>query len=269
MCQRVLIPSRSSGDYRGSETGFILRFEEDMQRILGNSEFALPFWDWTADAKLPDPEQSLIWKADIMGGKGSPVTTGPLIRRNWILADGTYLEREFATDGITLPSQNDVDFALSQRVYDSSPWNHQSPTGFRNVLEGWINIPDSVAPNLHNRVHVWIGGSMSPMTSPNDPVFFLHHSNIDRLWSIWQDKNPKELDIRTTTYPRSRMLQGHNLNDYMTPWDRGRDLIRPADVLDYRELGYSYEVVDTESQPMTVRSGAHCESTSYMWRWDN
>jgi tyrosinase len=44
-------------------------------------------------------------------------------------------------------------------------------------------------PNLenapHNPVHDIIGGAMTTMQSPNDPVFWLHHSNIDRLWVAW------------------------------------------------------------------------------------
>ena len=35
---------------------------------------------------------------------------------------------------------------------------------------------------MHNLVHRWVGGSMGPGTSPNDPVFFLHHCNVDRIW---------------------------------------------------------------------------------------
>ncbi len=31
---------------------------------------------------------------------------------------------------------------------------------------------------------------MGPASSPNDPVFFLHHSNIDRMWAIWPRKYP-------------------------------------------------------------------------------
>ena len=54
--------------------------------------------------------------------------------------------------------------------------------GSSNALEGWIN-----GPQHHNRVHVWIGGSMLINTSPNDSVFFLHHCNVDRIWALWQD----------------------------------------------------------------------------------
>jgi len=37
----------------------------------------------------------------------------------------------------------------------------------------------------HNPVHNIIGGAMSDMNSPDDPIFWLHHANIDRLWAAW------------------------------------------------------------------------------------
>src|SRR5262249_13417655 len=43
------------------------------------------------------------------------------------------------------------------------------PAGFAIVLEGWSADPRFRAPWLHNAVHVWVGGDMSPSTSPNDP----------------------------------------------------------------------------------------------------
>lgn len=38
----------------------------------------------------------------------------------------------------------------------------------------------------HNPVHNIIGNTMATMQSPTDPIFWLHHANIDRLWSAWQ-----------------------------------------------------------------------------------
>ncbi|HEY0846552.1 MAG TPA: tyrosinase family protein [Noviherbaspirillum sp.] len=37
----------------------------------------------------------------------------------------------------------------------------------------------------HNPVHNLIGGYMAQRTSPADPIFWLHHSNVDRLWVAW------------------------------------------------------------------------------------
>jgi tyrosinase len=63
--------------------------------------------------------------------------------------------------------------ALAVNVYDASPWNRSSAgaSSFRNMAEGWPS-----GPKMHNQVHVWVGESMSPDTSPNDPVFFLNHA---------------------------------------------------------------------------------------------
>ena len=44
--------------------------------------------------------------------------------------------------------------------------------------------------HYHDRVHVWVGGNTGTMntgTSPNDPIFYLHHNMIDYLWQIWED----------------------------------------------------------------------------------
>ena len=43
----------------------------------------------------------------------------------------------------------------------------------------------------HNAMHLWLGGrgeySMSSLDfSSYDPVFFLYHSGVDRIWAIWQ-----------------------------------------------------------------------------------
>lgn len=37
----------------------------------------------------------------------------------------------------------------------------------------------------HNPVHNIIGNAMADMISPNDPIFWLHHANVDRLWVAW------------------------------------------------------------------------------------
>jgi tyrosinase len=48
--------------------------------------------------------------------------------------------------------------------------------------------------SVHNSVHRAVGGTMAGSSSPADPIFFLHHANIDRLWAEWQaspnGKNP-------------------------------------------------------------------------------
>ena len=42
--------------------------------------------------------------------------------------------------------------------------------------------------SMHNGDHLWVGGQMQTSSSPNDPAFLLPPTNIDRLWSQWQDR---------------------------------------------------------------------------------
>lgn len=50
-------------------------------------------------------------------------------------------------------------------------------TVFQNTLE---------AAPFHNRLHVLVGGTMATSASPADPLFWLHHAFIDKIWADWQ-----------------------------------------------------------------------------------
>lgn len=148
-----------------------------------------PYWDWTRNRRLPPA----------LGGDGDPtqgylVTTGPFVNWTSVIFDTTTggfdtrpgIIRQTGVYAAGLPTAVQLTTVLSQTVYDSSPWNPQSTTGLRNWLEGWTGLPK---PAMHNRVHEWVGGDMRTSTSPNDPLFWLHHSNIDRIWASWQQVN--------------------------------------------------------------------------------
>jgi len=81
---------------------------------------------------------------------------------------------------------------------------------------------------------------MLPMESPNDPVFFMHHCFIDKLWADWQAAHPGQGYV-----PVSGAAAGHNLNDAMEPWASRGETVTPANVLDHNALGYAY---DTEPE---------------------
>jgi tyrosinase len=184
----------------------LIQFQAQLQRVLSDTTFGLPYWNWAADGERPKPQQpnADLWKATCLGGDGTgangAVETGPFSEASgWrveVAADvnGTLrsvhrpLRRGFDT-GTGLPNKSQVQQALDQPRYDNSPWN-STATGFRNRVEGWV--PAASAPHLHNRVHVFVGGDMLISSSPNDPVFYLNHCNVDRIWAAWQKKHASE-----------------------------------------------------------------------------
>ncbi|QIN62819.1 Common central domain of tyrosinase [Caballeronia sp. SBC1] len=52
----------------------------------------------------------------------------------------------------------------------------------------------------HNPVHNIIGGWMADMQSPTDPIFYLHHANVDRLWHAWSKQPQTILPAPNSSY---------------------------------------------------------------------
>lgn len=177
----------------------LILFERNLQRVLGDPAFGLPYWDWAADGDRAPAQQrgSPLWAADCLGGDGDPVSTGPFAAAQWqvnvetspssqLRAVRRGLRRAFGRDTPGLPRSAEATAALGIAAYDAAPWLDTSLGSFRNTLEGWRPDP----PRMHNLVHVWIGGDMGASTSPNDPAFYLNHANVDRLWASWQARHP-------------------------------------------------------------------------------
>jgi tyrosinase len=223
----------------------LLLFELQLQRVLNDPNVALPYWDWAADGDLAAAQQSQapLWRDTGIGGSGTPVSGGPFRSsafRVRIEADpfaqlrvvDRGLRRALASDVTTLPTSAQVTQTLGLASYDASPWD-RSTLRFRNRAEGWRPL---AGPRLHNRVHVWVGGDMAPATSPNDPVFYLNHCNIDRIWEAWMVRHG-----RSYSPPQSapNTLEGHRLNDPMFSV-LIQQQVTPAQVLDISS-SYSYD----------------------------
>ena len=212
---------------------FLRQFELDLRQVSGDHHLSLPYWDWTVD-RTP-AAAGWPFTDDFMGGFASgsnfqistgrfadPATWRINIRR--ASDPSTRLKRNIASPSPSptpLPTRATVTGGLGIGVYDAAPFN-EDPSGlptnaqlngsWRKTLE-WL---------LHNGVHGWVGGINATRTdgghmtfvavSVNDPAFFLHHCNVDRLWAIWQLRNPGP---GSTHVPASGANAGHNAADVM------------------------------------------------------
>ncbi|MEU8978552.1 tyrosinase family protein [Streptomyces sp. NPDC048309] len=174
---------------------FLLDLERALRRV--DSSVTVPYWDWTRDRSTT----SVPWTEDLLGGNGrSPdhqVITGPFAyaQGKWTIREGVtngeFLTRDLgrARAPLALPTKAELESALADPVYDTSPWDSTCTKGLRNKLEGWGTGGDSVAWRNHNLVHRWVGGAMLGGASVNDPVFWVHHAFIDLQWTRWQGQH--------------------------------------------------------------------------------
>jgi len=221
---------------------FLITLEGFLQQALGDANFRIPYWDWSADAELPDPSTSPIWSNANLGqfiGAGWQVRlamnpfTGNLERVT------RPLQRNLGGGG-ALPARSQVRTVVrDETAYDLPPFNSSSPGGARNVVEGWVG-----PARIHNNVHVWVGGDMQLSSSPNDPVFFLHHCNVDRIWAAWQQKHPAAPYVPDET--ASPDLQFHRIDDPL--YSVFEETITPRDMLDFTTQ-YQFDTLDELVNP--------------------
>ncbi|KAJ2921487.1 hypothetical protein H1R20_g15607, partial [Candolleomyces eurysporus] len=118
------------------------------------------------------------------GGTSGCVSTGPFNTTKVNLGPGSAIGEHCLVRGFnegmksSLVSSN-VRTVLSQTTFES----------FRTTLEnGGRGI---AGMGLHGGGHAVVGGELlDPFSSPGDPLFYLHHGNLDRIWWRWQMADP-------------------------------------------------------------------------------
>lgn len=177
----------------------------------------LPWWDWTdhtvgvpnqyAGATLPNGSPNPLAQAPITGIPAAQLATVPIrLPRAQIGGVSTYVTYRRPKLSARLPSPAQVQDVL----------NAPNFVDFSNRLE----------TNIHNAVHTWTGGTMGliPLAA-FDPVFWAHHTMVDRLWRIWQLSHP-------TGTPDASML-----DVALAPFP-----MTVRQTLDVNALGYDYAV---------------------------
>ena len=141
---------------------YVLEFEQICRDLSGDPDFALPYWNWTATRSIPAP----FWEGTLLD------TTRAIGRNDEI--SGQFVGRRVIDRVLR---KNDFELFASFR-----------PDGQNNTDPVWQRAGGGkslLERTPHDQVHVWINGNMVTLMSPLDPIFWLHHCNIDRLWAEW------------------------------------------------------------------------------------
>lgn len=176
---------------------------EDALRSLG-CDLMLPFWDWSSGPSTGVP--AACREPTYVNRSGdtvpNPLHSGPragggqTVRRPDI--DTT------AFDGLATQAQT----AMSATTFSS--------------FQGQVN-------SVHGGLHVTVGGDMQSVpTASYDPIFYLHHANVDRMWARWQLDHPGPLPASEATFQLPPFTR-----PFTTQWQQGSD-VESTDALGYR-----------------------------------
>lgn len=228
--------------------GYLAAFETIVRDAVvsagGPNDWTLPYWNYS-DTSRPNARRlpGAFAAATLPDGSSNPLR----------------VERRFG-DG-TSPIELDPEFVALTALDDDAFTGGSSdiPPGFGGPQTVFHHGPESETTNggleslPHNIIHGAIGGSrpnadpndwrnfglMSmPITAGLDPIFWLHHANIDRLWSVWLRETGHLNPVETT------WLDGPANRRFVMPGLGGAEwLFTARDVLDSTAspLEYRYE----------------------------
>lgn len=196
--------------------GFVLMYEQAAATLMKNPNFAMPYWDWTLDRSVPEAFANPTYN-----NAANPLYV-PARNNGLVLSDDIV--------GQTVMDQVYADTPFQKFGTSKNPQQ-------TNTDPSWVPAGGGVQGTLertpHNLVHNSLGGYMPTAASPRDPIFMMHHGNIDRIWANWNAMgNANETDPLWQTMN----FQNNYLRPDGTPYS-----MKVSDLLSTSALGYTYQ----------------------------
>ena len=220
---------------------YLLMYERVVRELTGQSDFALPYWDWTEDRQLP-----AAFVDPTFGG-----TTNPLFEARG--ASPT----DALGDGVVGPGV--INTILTETPFER--FGTSRPVGQSDLNQSWITCTNcgtygTLEGNPHNLVHGFVGGIMGGVQSAGDPIFMMHHCNIDRIWWTWRQGG--QVDSPDPLWTNMTFE-----NNFFNP---NGSFYSPkvSDLLVPEPLGYTYDTAPTPTTtPPVVVSGYETLTSLY------
>jgi tyrosinase len=200
----------------------------------------LTYWDWTLDWE--NVTQSPVWDNDLgFGGNGVAIPDSPTAISGGCVADGPFAGLQVQYYNETYgPHCLSRGFAPEKQLKKLS--HLMKPLSLERVLRASTYEKFLLGLELgpHNAIPLSIQGDFGFFTAPADPVFFLHHTQLDRLWWKWQQENPRQRLMEYNGKAEFGMDREASLDDLMLMGGLAPDL-------------KVFEFMDTESNSLCYK----------------
>jgi tyrosinase len=172
--------------------GYLFYFEQILRQFItqakGPSDWALPYWNYSDPSNPKARSLPPAFQAATFAG----LTPNPLLVTQ--RANGANTGQPLGT-----PASAENSSCLKKPGFINS--SAGGGTGFGGGRTGFSHngsVPGECERVPHGTMHGAVGGPTGWMSAFNtaglDPIFWLHHSNIDRLWEVWRRRDPNHTD---------------------------------------------------------------------------
>lgn len=174
--------------------GYLYFFEKIVRKMSGSDSFRLPYWSWEKDGHnvLPAPFRDPTYRGGdnpLFDGTRAEANRGGPLRPN--TRSGS-----FAVDWGTALAIDRFTSTVPEFAYGGV----RRPKAALPAKPASTRQHGGMEHNAHDMLHDAIGGERGNMGDPDtaarDPIFWLHHANVDRLWNRWMDQRGHYLPDR-------------------------------------------------------------------------
>ncbi|XP_026418439.1 polyphenol oxidase, chloroplastic-like [Papaver somniferum] len=223
--------------------------EKILGSLIGDPTFALPFWNWDSPAGMRMPSMyvnpaSALYNP-LRDAQHQPPT---IVDLNYSFVDSNLPAQQQINENLATMYRQVVSGGTTPTLFLGSPYRAGDPP---NPGAGTIEL----AP--HNAIHLWTGDRTQPnredmgnfYSAARDPLFFAHHSNVDRMWTVWKSLGGKRKDYTDPDF----------LNAAFLFYDEKKQLVRVRvkDCLEPENLRFKYQDVEIpwlQTKPKTSKA---------------
>jgi tyrosinase len=218
---------------------YLYFFELALQDQDPTHSVTLPWWNWITDPSQPSEIPAAYASETAANGQPNPLFQGPIAdipNSQWEGGGSGARQSLLQQTGIDPGPLPAVTFR-QPGVLSIAPPALPTAKDVQDALSApnFIDFSQAVE-QIHNNVHVWVGGTMGEIpVASYDPLFYAHHAMIDRLWWLWQLQHPGAA-------PPARYL-----NAPMPPFPA----LTVSGTLDINALGYEYAVAEVPLEALS------------------
>ena len=243
--------------------GYLLALEAqvraDVIKLGGPSTWALPYWNYFGPGQefsiptaftqrnLPDGSPNPLY----LTARYGPDSNGDIYVPTAAAIQQHPSDPNFAFGTVTQD-------CMSNDLYTGRDNNTKTPGFGGRETSFWHGggLSGNLEDNPHNMVHSYVGGTSPDEQTPGlmsvpalaalDPIFYLHHANIDRMWAVWNG-NPANTNPQEPKWLNGPAAGGER--EFVMPMPDGSSWVYiPKQMSSLSQQNYSYDVLDSPPQ---------------------
>ncbi|KAK9056866.1 hypothetical protein SSX86_024230 [Deinandra increscens subsp. villosa] len=175
---------------------YLYFYERILGKLINDPTFALPFWKWDEPAGMPIPD---MFVPETVDGKPNPLydvyRDADHINERIVDLDYDGKDKNVSDQTQKLCNLSTVYRDLVRNGGDTISFFGGKYVAGDSPVDNSDPSVGSVESGSHTAVHRWVGDKNQPnnedmgnfYSAGYDPVFYIHHTNVDRMWKLWKD----------------------------------------------------------------------------------